>query len=75
MGWIQKLCDVYDVVSRVDIPEESHHTQLVRVGFTKKTVRYEITVAADGSAVAVSAAGEHYTLSFAKESDGNILLF
>ena len=39
MGWIQKLCDVYDVVSRVDISEESNRTQLVRVGFTKKAVR------------------------------------
>lgn len=36
---------------------------------------FSVTVAADGSVVVVSAAGEHYTLSFAKESDGKVLLF
>lgn len=58
MGWIQKLCDVYDVVSRVDISEENNRTQLVRVGFTKKAVRYEITVAADGEFSSVSVLGK-----------------
>ena len=58
MGWIQKLCDVYDVVSCVDISEENNRTQLVRVGFTKKAVRYEITVAADGEFSSVSVLGK-----------------
>ena len=58
MGWIQKRCDVYDVVSRVDISEENNRTQLVRVGFTKKAVRYEITVAADGEFSSVSVLGK-----------------
>lgn len=48
MGWMQRLCDVYDVVSRIDIPENANHTQLVRVGFIKKKVDYLVTVTADG---------------------------
>lgn len=58
MGWIQKLCDVYDVVSRVDIPEEINHTQLVRVGFTKKNITYVVTVTADGGFSSVSVPGK-----------------
>lgn len=54
MGWMQKLCDVYDVVSAVDIPESENHTQLVRVGFTKKKVDYVVTVTADGEFSSVS---------------------
>ena len=52
---MQKLCDVYDVVSAVDIPESENHTQLVRVGFTKKKVDYVVTVTADGGFSSVSA--------------------
>lgn len=48
MGWMQRLCDVYDVVSRIDIPEDAHHTQLVPVGFIKKKMDYLVTVTADG---------------------------
>ena len=58
MGWIQKLCDVYDVVSRVDIPEEINHTQLVRVGFTKKNITYVVTVTADGGLSSGSVPGK-----------------
>ena len=49
MGWMQKLCDVYDVVSRVDIPEDINHAQLVPVGFTKKNVAYVVTVTAEAT--------------------------
>lgn len=48
MGWMQRLCDVYDVVSRIDIPEDANHTQLVPVGFTKKKMDYLVIVKADG---------------------------
>ncbi len=54
MGWIQKLCDVYDVVSRFDIADDSNHTQLARVGFTKKKLSYVVTVTADGEFSSVS---------------------
>lgn len=49
MGWIQRLCEVYDVVSGVDMPEEIHHTQLVRVGFTKKKINYLVWITAAGT--------------------------
>ena len=49
MGWIQRLCEVYDVVSGVDMPEEIHHTQLVRVGFTKKKINYLVRITAAGT--------------------------
>lgn len=58
MGWMQKLCDVYDVVSRVDIPEEENHTQLVRVGFVKKKVQYLVTITSGGALSSVSALGK-----------------
>lgn len=48
MGWMQRLCDVYDVVSRIDIPEDANYTQLVPVGFTKKKMDYVVAVTADG---------------------------
>lgn len=48
MGWMQRLCDVYDVVSRIDIPEDANHTQLVPVGFIKKKIDYLVIVTADG---------------------------
>ena len=57
MGWMQKLCDVYDVVSRVDIPEDINHAQLVPVGFTKKNVAYVVTVTAEGGFSSVHALG------------------
>ncbi len=58
MGWMQKLCDVYDVVSRVEIPKENNHPQLVRVGFTKKKVGYVVTVTANGEFSSVNELGK-----------------
>lgn len=54
MGWMQKLCDVYDLVSAVDIPEGENHAQLVRVGFTKKNVDYVVTITSSGNFSSVS---------------------
>ena len=58
MGWIQKLCDVYDVVSRADIPEEANHPQLARVGFVKKKVNYVVMISEDGAFSSAGALGK-----------------
>lgn len=58
MGWMQKLCEVYDVVSSVDIPEEENHVQLVRVGFVKKKIQYLVTITAGGAFSSVSVLDE-----------------
>lgn len=58
MGWMQKLCDVYDVVSRVDIPDDSNHPQLVRIGFTKKKISYVVTITANSEFSSVSTLGK-----------------
>lgn len=58
MGWMQKLCDVYDVVSRINIPEDANHTQLVPVGFAKKNIAYVVTVTVDGCFSSVHALGD-----------------
>lgn len=49
MSWIQRLCDVYDMVSRADIPEDSNHAQLIPIGFTEKNIKYVVTIKADGA--------------------------
>ena len=58
MGWMQKLCDVYDVVSRADIPEEANHPQLARVGFVKKKVNYVVMISEDGAFSSAGALGK-----------------
>ena len=58
MGWIQKLCDVYDVVSLADIPEEANHPQLARVGFVKKKVNYVVMISEDGAFSSAGALGK-----------------
>lgn len=45
MSWIQKLCEVYDVMSG----EES--CDLVPIGFTEKKIKYNVILSADGEFV------------------------
>lgn len=45
MSWIQKLCEVYDVMSGSD------ECELLPIGFTQKKIKYNIIISADGEFV------------------------
>lgn len=47
MSWLEKLCEVYDNV--IDTEDARGENPLVPVGFTQKTIKYNIILSADGN--------------------------